>query len=61
MQVKNFLSARGVEFEVVDVTADPDAAAKVVELTGMPGVPVTVRGGKVVRGYDPKRLEALLS
>lgn len=59
--MKKFLSAKGQAFDVIDVTASPDAAQEVVNLTGAIGVPVTVKGAQVVRGFDKAKLEKLIA
>lgn len=59
-QVKRFLTERGVEYREVDVSADEEAALKMVERTGQFGVPVIDVGGALVVGFNRARLEQLL-
>lgn len=54
--VRAFLKKQGVEFEVVDVGKDREAAREMIRLSGQRGVPVTVFGDEVVVGFDAKRL-----
>jgi len=51
----------GVQYTEVDVTRDPVAAAEMVRRSGQQGVPVTVVDDQVVVGFDPRRLEMLVS
>ncbi len=58
--VKEFLSERGIEYELRDVVNDPDALAEFLTLdTPLP--PVVVYRGRWVAGYDPDRLDELLA
>jgi adenosylhomocysteine nucleosidase len=57
--VKEWLTAKGIAFEVRDVMTSR-AYQEEVERLGFMGVPVTVAGGKAVKGYQPDELEKLL-
>ncbi len=59
--MKEYLSRRGIAFREYDVSADAEAAAQMVRLTGQYGVPVTVIDGQAVIGFDRARLDALLA
>ena len=63
---KEWLSERGVEYKDIDIAADQEAAAKMVEQTGQMGVPVTViaEEGKddvVIVGFDQGKLMEVLN
>jgi adenosylhomocysteine nucleosidase len=58
--VKQWLTAKGVAFEVRDVMTSR-AYQEEVERFGFMGVPVTVVGDKAVKGFQPDELEKLLS
>ncbi|MCL6613216.1 MAG: NrdH-redoxin [Firmicutes bacterium] len=58
-RLKDFLRARGVAFAEVDVSRDPAAARRLVELTGERSVPVTIAGGHTIVGFDREELERL--
>ncbi|MFW5853234.1 MAG: glutaredoxin family protein [Patescibacteria group bacterium] len=58
--VKNFLDNKGVEYEEVDVTENKEAVNEIKEKTGQLGVPVIIKGEKVVIGFDQKKLNQLL-
>jgi S1-C subfamily serine protease len=51
----------GVRYDEVDVSRDAVAAAELVRRSGQRGVPVITVDDQVVVGFDPKRLEMLLS
>ena len=60
-QVKGFLSQRGVDFEVRDITEDESAQAELVGM-GFTAIPVTVIGeNPPILGADFKAMEAQLS
>lgn len=58
--VKDYLAAREIDFEEVDVSADMNRARELVEKTGQYGVPVTDIDGEMVVGFDRSRIDALL-
>jgi hypothetical protein len=53
------LASWNVPFEVIDVEARPAARADLARL-GVPGPPATVDGDRVVHGWNPKALAALV-
>jgi glutaredoxin 3 len=57
---KNYLEARGVDFEDIDVSSDSEAASEMVEKTGQMGVPVIEIDGKFVVGFDEPRIAELI-
>ena len=60
-QVKQYLAQQGVAYREIDVAADPQAAAEMVKLSGQRGVPVLDIDGQVVIGFNPTRIDQLLS
>ncbi len=60
VQVKDFLSQQGIQYNERDVSQDTAAAAEMVRLSGQRGVPVTVVDGTVVVGFDRRHLEQLI-
>jgi len=58
--VKDYLSAREIDFEEVDVSEDVDRAQELVERSGQYGVPVVDIDGEMVVGFDRPRIDALL-
>lgn len=58
--VKQYLDEKGVEYTDVDVSADQDTAAKMVELSGQMGVPVIDVDGKIIVGFNKDELNAAL-
>ena len=54
----NFLNAKGVPFEEVDLTGKDDEIARIKKETGWATVPIILINGKLVGGYtDIKALE----
>jgi alkyl hydroperoxide reductase subunit F len=56
---KAFLEKHGVPYESIDVGADPEAARKMIELSGQRGVPVIMVDDEVIVGFDARRLNEL--
>ena len=57
---KQFLAARNIPFEYKDVQADPAALSELVKLNSR-STPTIVVGEEVMIGFDPDRLESLLT
>ena len=58
--VKNFLKQNNVGFTEKNVGNDQKAAEEMIEKSGQMKVPVTDIDGKIVIGFDKKRIEQLL-
>ena len=52
---KNLLSKRGVAFEDVDLSADPELQAQLTEVTGLEGYPQIVVNGEPLGGLNELR------
>ncbi len=62
VKVKNYLKARGVEYEVRDIELDETAAAECQKISGDLTVPVTtIDGVNYVLGFDKKKIDELLA
>ena len=58
--MKEFLTQKGLDYEVKDIQADPSAQAEMVEM-GFMSIPVTVVGDAApILGADFKKIEAAL-
>ena len=57
---KKFLTEHNVKFTDIDVSADGDAAQKMIKKTGQMGVPVIEIGDELIIGYDEKKLRKAL-
>lgn len=61
---KDYFAENNVEYNEIDVSADNEAAQKMVEKTGQMGVPVIIveKDGneEVVVGFDKEKLAGLL-
>ncbi|MFH8080485.1 MAG: glutaredoxin family protein [Candidatus Aenigmatarchaeota archaeon] len=58
---KKFLKEHNIKFREVNVDKDPEGAMEMIEKTGQMGVPVTIVDGKVIIGYDVKKLKEALN
>jgi glutaredoxin 3 len=57
---KEYLSAREIDFEEVDISEDMRKAMEMVDKSGQQGVPVVEIDGEIVVGFDRARIDALL-
>ena len=59
---KEFLSQKGITYQEINVTEHPEKVADMLEkLGGSTSTPLIVIGDEVVSGFDPNKLERLLS
>ena len=58
--LKNFLKERSFEFEDVDVSESQQEMDEMIEKSGQMGVPVVDIDGKIVVGFDKKKIKELL-
>ena len=62
VKVKNYLKARGVEYEVRDIELDDTAREECEKISGDLTVPVTtIDGVNYVLGFDKKKIDELLA
>ena len=59
-QTKAFLLEHKIYFTDIDVMADQDKAREMIQKSGQMGVPVTDIDGRIVIGFDQKKLKELL-
>ncbi len=57
---RTFLMSRGIGFKYRDVQADPQAFRELMDL-GSRSTPTLVVNGEVMIGFDPERLERMLT
>ena len=50
-QAKALLESRGVDYEEVSLTKDPDGRARLVQRTGQLTFPQIIAGGRVIGGF----------
>lgn len=60
-KLKSFLKEEGISFTEVNVGEDPEAARRMVKLTGQRSVPVTTIDEQIIIGYDPDGIRAALA
>lgn len=59
-QVKEFLKQSNIEFEDIDVSADPQKAKEMIEKSGQMGVPVIDINGEIIVGFQRDKIAELL-
>lgn len=59
-QIKAFLLEHKIDFTDIDVMTNQDKAREMIQKSGQMGVPVIDIDGKVVIGFDQKKLKELL-
>jgi glutaredoxin-like YruB-family protein len=57
---KDYLYAREIEFDDVDVSSDMVRAMEMVEKSGQQGVPVIDIDGEIIVGFDRPQIDSLL-
>ena len=60
LDAKEYLQARGLAFEEVDVGKDPAAKEEMIRLSGQRYVPTIVVDGKVLANFDADQLAKFL-
>ncbi len=58
---KEFLSKKGLKFTEYDVTKDRAALDEMVKISGARSVPVIAACNEVMVGFEPNRLQQMLS
>ncbi len=57
---KEYLTSKNIPFTNVDVSADQEAAAALFKKTGQYAVPVIEVDGKLIVGFDKRKLDEYL-
>jgi glutaredoxin-like YruB-family protein len=61
VMAKNFLKDNNVEFEELNVQENHEAAKEMIEKSGQMGVPVLDINGKIIVGFDKKKIKETLN
>ncbi len=60
-RLKEFLGRNNVDFEEIDVSSNPKAAAEIIEKSGQMGVPITeFDDGEIIVGFDEQKFREKL-
>ena len=59
-RAKDFLKENNVQFEDIDVGADPDAGKEMIDKSGQMGVPVIDIDGQIIVGFDKEPIKKAL-
>lgn len=57
---KEYFEEKGVEYEEIDVMADPKGGEELFKISGQYGVPVILIDGKVIIGFDKSAIDEAL-
>jgi glutaredoxin len=57
----SYLSEKGIEFEVKDVSADQQAVFELVRTYNSRSTPTIVVGEQVMIGFEPEKLDQMLA
>lgn len=57
---KDFLAKNNIQFEDIDVGADPEAGKEMVKRSGQMGVPVIDIDGQIIVGFDREAIQKAL-
>ena len=58
--VENFLKRNNIQFKEIDISKDAKAKEEMKKKSGQESVPVTDVDGKIIVGYDLKKLKEAL-
>lgn len=58
--LKAYFDDKGVKYESVDISENPEKGKEIVEKTGQLGVPVTEIDGEYVVGFDQEKISNIL-
>lgn len=58
---KEYLAEKGIEYQEINVAADPAAANEMVKKSGQMGVPVIDINGEIIVGWNKQALEDALA
>ena len=59
--IENFLKKNGIKFKEIDISKDATAKEEMKKKSGQESVPVTEVGGKIIIGYNLKKLKEALN
>lgn len=59
-QIKAYLKEKGIEYDDIDVAANPDKAQEMIDKSGQMGVPVVMIGEEVIVGFDKEKINKAL-
>lgn len=57
---KEYFKEKGVEYEEVDLGANPDKVQELIQISGQMGVPVITVDGKVIVGFNKGAIDQAL-
>jgi len=60
VRVKKYFDENNIEYENIDVAADPQAGQEMVKISGQMGVPVVLIDGEVIVGFDKAKIDSAL-
>jgi glutaredoxin 3 len=60
MRVKQFLRDNNIDFEDIDVSADPGKSQEMIGKSGQMGVPVLDIDGEIIVGFDKEKIKQAL-
>lgn len=60
VKVKQYFADKNVEYEDINVAAEPDKAKEMVDKSGQMGVPVLDIEGEIIVGFDKDKINAAL-
>lgn len=57
---KKYLAEKGLQFEEINVSEDPEKATELIKISGQTGVPVIVINKQVIVGFNKEKIEEAL-
>ena len=59
-KVKSYLDSKNIAYTDYNVSSDSEKAMEMIQKSGQQGVPVLDIDGKIVVGFDQKKIDSLL-
>ena len=60
-EIKEYLRARNITFDEIDIATNAQARNEIIDRTGHIGAPIVRIGEEFIFGYDPKEMDSLLT
>ncbi len=59
-KLKDYLNSKSIEFNDIDVSADPDKIREMIDKSGQMSTPVIDIEGEIIVGFDKEKIDNIL-
>ncbi len=60
IKLKDYLNSKNIEFNDIDVSADPDKIREMIDKSGQMTTPVIDIEGEIIVGFDKEKIDNIL-